>query len=73
MEKTSACMPESIPTCQGLWDIFPEGTEQEDSLVLVSSPRLNGTPGNMLEGGEPLAKGVEKVMQSECSCPSLIL
>lgn len=27
----------------------------------------------MLEGGEPLAKGVEKVMQSESSCPSLVL
>lgn len=27
----------------------------------------------MLEGGEPLAKGVEKLMQSESSCPSLVL
>lgn len=35
-------MPENISTCQGPWDILPEGTGQEASLDLLSE-----TPGNM--------------------------
>ena len=40
-----------MSTSQGPWDIFPEGTGQGASLVLVSYTGLNGTPGNKLEGG----------------------